>query len=148
MKNWLHFLVLFAFVRLQFVCCCGSVDHVHLESQPYAVQAACCLAQVEHKCKCGHQHAQPNSTYQIELKSACGCQFCNQDDSHLPHLASEHLQILSSQKVRFVAMDVQQSLPIVVVADSVARYSWSSHVCEKCMQNDISILCRFGHLRI
>ena len=148
MKNWLSFLVLASFIRLQFVCCCGSVDHVHTESQPYAVQAACCLAQVEHKCECGHQHTQPNSAGQIEVKSACGCQICNQDNSHLPHLAAEHLRIVSSPKVRFEAMVVQQSLPIVVVADSDARHSWSSHVCEKCMQNDISILCRFGHLRI
>jgi hypothetical protein len=153
-KNWLSFLVLVTFIRLQFVCCCGSIDHVHLESQPCLPHVACCPAESEHKCDCSHHHAKPDSgerigTLQIESKSSCGCQLCDQEHSHVPHLfAAEHLRIVSSPNVTFESLVAQQALPIVAIALSDFRYSRSSSNSGKCMHCEISILCQFGHLRI
>ena len=160
MKNWLHFLVLFAFVRLQFVCCCGSIDHENLESQPSISQTAGCPAEMVSKCKCNHHAksdchaksvglAKPVGTERIELKSACECLFCNQGHSHLPHFfAAEHLRIASSPKVGFESLVERQSLPTLVIATCDCRSASFGSVCDKCGQNGISILCEFGHLRI
>lgn len=148
MKNWLTFLVFVAFIRLQFVCCCGSVEHGNLESQLSVGQAVCCPAEMKCQCESSHHHSKPESTKQSEAKSACGCQSCNQDHSHLPHLAAEHLRIVPSPNVNFASLVVQHWLPFAVVASSNYRHSRSCWLSEKCLYNGISILCKFGHLRI
>ena len=146
MKNWLTFLVLVTFIRLHFVCCCGSIDHGYSESQPCISQAACCPAVV--KCECSHQHSNLESTKPSEAQSACGCQCCNQEHSHLPHLATEHLRIVPSPNVNFASLVVQHLFPIAAVENFDYCHSRSCWLSENCFQNGISILCKFGHLRI
>lgn len=156
MKNWLTFLVLMSFIRLQFVCCCGPIDHGHMESQP-CTSAIACSALVENKCPCDHHTntefsktatARSEASARIESQSMCECQICNQDHSHQPHLfAAEHLKIASSPSLSFESLVAQSSLP-VEVASSDLRCSPRVWVSEKCLHNGISILCEFGRLRI
>ena len=148
MKNWLCILVLVSFIRLQFVCCCGAIDLGYLELPACVSPGKNCPAAVERKCECSHPQARQASTERIEAKTACGCQFCDQDNSHAPHLATEHLKTVSSPKGPFESLVAQQSLPIIVGATADFRHSRSAGVSEKCLYNRISILCQFGHLRI
>ncbi len=145
LKNWLTFLVLVAFIRLQF-CCCGSIDHGNFELLTSASPSVSCPA--EAKCQCSFQHAKPKTEKQAESKSVCGRQLCNHDHSHVPHLATEHVLIVSSPNVNLASLIVQQSLPIAALASSNDSQSRSSGRNEKCLHKGISILCEFGHLRI
>lgn len=149
LKNWLTLLVLVAFIRLQFICCCGAIHHAQFESQPCISQSASFQAEVKQNCGCSHHHtdhAEPTLAKQAE--SACGCQFCDHDHSHLPHLATEHLRIVPSPNVDSASLVTLQSLPIVALSSSDRDHSQTSRPSEKCLHNGISILCKFGHLRI
>lgn len=149
LKNWLTLLVLVAFIRLQFVCCCGSIDHGILESQPSTFsEAACCPTVVKHGCGCKHHETNQNIAKQTETKSACRCTLCNQDHSHTPHLATEHLRAVPSPNVNYASLVVQQAMPAVPVASADHRSSRTFWLSEKSLHCGISILCQFGHLRI
>jgi hypothetical protein len=155
--------VLVAFIRLQFVCCCGSFDHAHFESQPevaqsVAEQSAAAQSSVAQNCECKHHNSPPkvsnqaNSTQanstQADSKAACGCQLCEHDDSHAPHLATEHLRILPTPNVNFASLVEQRSMPLAVTFGSDDGCDWRYQLHEKCLHSGISILCQFGHLRI
>ena len=149
MKNWLSILVLVSFVRLQFVCCCGSIDPGNLASKPCVSQAASCPVEVKHKCECSHHHAKAVNIERIDAKSSCTCQLCNQEHSHVPHLfASEHLQIVSNPNIRFESPVDQQALLSIANPLSDFGYARASWDCVKCLHNGIPILYEFGHLRI
>ncbi len=148
LKNWLSLLVLVAFVRLQFVCCCGSIDHGHFESLPCISQTESNPAEVKSQCTCSHHLSKSKGTERTRANLECGCQLCNHDHSHPPHLATEHLQLVSTPNVNLMSLVVDQSSPIFAVAGSNCGQSQSLLCNEKCLHNSISILCKFGHLRI
>lgn len=171
MRTWLSLIVLVAFIRLQFVCCCGSFDHAHFESQPEVAQSAgeqsageqsaAELSPVAQNCECKHHNSPPSrpelanetdwkqsDSKQADLKAACGCQLCEHDDSHAPHLATEHLRILPTPNVNFASLVEQRSMPFVVTFGSDDGCDWRYQPHKKCLHSGISILCQFGHLRI
>jgi hypothetical protein len=163
-KNWICFLVLASFIRLQFLCCCGPIGHALENESPRNLQAACAPAKIEtgcHKC-CQHavdaepagQNPSSQSPFgetaeQIEADTVCTCQLCNPDDPHQPHLyAAQHLRITSSPKFGVDSLVVNQSHPVTLAAGSLAEEGQLSAAREVSPSHCVSILCQFGHLRI
>lgn len=80
MKNWVCVFVLVAFVRLQFVCCCGSIEHgvTHSTDTNCCVEqcppsGSClpqdqCLPKVDHGCSCQH-HSSRGLTAVINVEA-------------------------------------------------------------------------------
>jgi len=161
LRNWLSLIVLVAFIRLQFVCCCGSFDHALFESQPEVAQSAAALCSVAQNCECKHHNSSPSrpelanendskqrNSKQVDSKAACGCQLCEHDDSHAPHLATDHLRILPTPTLNFASLVELRSMPLTVTCGSDDGCDWRYQLHEKCLHSGISILCQFGHLRI
>jgi len=52
LKDWVSIALLFSFLRLQFVCCCGSVSHfVASDTHAASPTVACCSHKTETNCK-------------------------------------------------------------------------------------------------
>ncbi len=161
MKNWLCILVLVSFIRLQFVCC-GSVEHwethrctCHTSAEPAKVKSVChcCDLEAEQQASSSTDSARPNAVERIEASTACDCQYCTQDHSHLPHLfAARHLlaaqlRSVSSPRENIESLVAQQALPIIAVASSECNLRPRFDRLN-CLYKDVSILCQFGQLRI
>ncbi len=132
MKNWLSLLILVSFIRLQFVCCCGSIEHGMLERSVAVSGDECCQPKGVSRCCCGCDAAEKNA-YQVlessaslsigtrnwpESSPSCECPLCKKGHSHLLHLfTAQHLRIASQAELRLDSLVLKNSLPSDILPD-------------------------------
>ena len=68
MKDWVSIALLFSFLRLQLVCCCGSVGHFDSSNSHEAKPLAVSCAHETEKC-CGHSA----KVKEASQRSSCDC---------------------------------------------------------------------------
>ena len=165
MKNWVCTLLLVSFVRLQFVCCCGTIEHGVASVPVECCADQSCSTPVASPCACKHNAAdgeaasqrhctqvertkqtQPSVVGSIASKSECGCQLCRQG-SHLPHLfVSQHLRIASQQE--FGAWLVVKNAASFTDTTPEPRAAVLATTELVTLDGGVSILCRLGRLLI
>ncbi len=156
MNRWVSYLLLVSIVRLQFVCCCGSIVHLELGYEASAVEehshgdsgashdgSACCSSQQK-------QHS--DSELCLEpCHNGSGCDH-GQDGHHHHHLHVLHAAMMSASPQQSMVKVVLSSLdPFVETTFGVeskplpifSMPSWHVH-----SQYNVSILTLFGQLRI
>ena len=156
MNRWVSYLLLISIVRLQLVCCCGSIahlelgceasvvtEHSHCNSGGHSDSSACCSSQTE---------LPSFSTYCLEpCHQGSGCHHGNEEPYH-HHLHVLHAAMMLSspygsvERVALSALDPLVDMAIGVEFKQTPAMSLSSW--QRQFLNGISILTLFGHLRI
>lgn len=159
-------LLIFSIIRLQFVCCCGSVVPLGMMNEGVRERVECCKANVvcehtdccEHRAERSHQHdgqllAQSDSV-QSESTShdACStnpdyCDCCRDcDHEHQHHLHKLYFaKISTNTKVSLDMLVVSRAIPSLTYHD--ASNSHCVSVTEESFCR-LDILTLLGHLRI
>lgn len=156
MNRWVSYLLLVSIVRLQLVCCCGSIvhldlvdevsavkEHSHCDSRGHSDGSACCSSKTE-------LPSLPTVCFEL-CHHGSGCDHDN-EGSHHHHLHVLHAAIMPSppygsvERVALSALDPLVDMAIGVEFKQTPAMSLSSW--QRQFLNGISILTLFGHLRI
>lgn len=156
MNRWVSYLLLISIVRLQLVCCCGSIVHFELGYEASAVEelSLCDSGAESHSSSCCSNHRELPSVLHIYLEpchDGSGCDHGN-DGPHQHHLHVLHAAIMPSSPQQFIAKIALSSLdPFVdTTIGIVSRQSPVLSFATWHLQlfGNISILALFGQLRI
>ncbi|MEQ1825594.1 MAG: hypothetical protein ABL921_06590 [Pirellula sp.] len=173
MNRWVSYLLLFAFVRLQFICCCGSIVHLETsgEASPVvespvvessvvesSVVESSCAA---HLCGCGHgvpthsESTTPTKRTKSTIPESCATPFCDceSDCDHKHHFQLHVLHAVMLASLSKVAIESQDSSSFVAIGfsnafDRQVQQQQSYYLSNRLWSSAPNILTRFGQLRI
>ncbi len=156
MNRWVTYLLLVAIVRLQFVCCCGSIVHLELGHEALAVEehSHCVSGASSDGSACCSRQPKPQSAPERctePCHNGSGCDHGN-DKPHHHHLHVLYAAMMSTSPQQAMVKVVLSSLdPLVettfgVVSKPLPVFSMASWHLQS--QSNVSILTRFGQLRI
>lgn len=156
MNRWVSYLLLISIVRLQLVCCCGSIAHLelgyeasaitehnHCDSGGHSDSSACCSSQTE---------LPSFSTYCLETcHQGSGCHHGNEEPHH-HHLHVLHAAMMLSSpygSVERVALSALDPFVDVAIGEELKQtIALSLALWPLQFSNNISILRLLGYLRI
>jgi hypothetical protein len=166
MGRWFTYILLLSFIRLQFVCCCGSFLHCNgLNADSAAEQHACCEGEssaCHRMTKDNHEdhdadaaselHACDLASVEVCFHPTLKCNCCTQEDSrrsHRHHLHSlESSLVYLSSKVSPESLVVIFAMPIGHVWDIREPTNLRFLAAHSPLVPRKSILARLGQLRI
>lgn len=156
MNRWVSYLLLVSIVRLQLVCCCGSIVHLELGDEASAVEVHSHCNSREHtdgSACCSNQTELPSvPAFCLEpCHHGSGCDHDN-EGSHHHHLHVLHAAMMPSspygsvERVVLSALDPFVDTAIGVEFEQTTALSLASSHLQ--FLSNINILMLFGHLRI
>ncbi len=164
MNRWVSYLLLISIVRLQFVCCCGSIVHLklgydastveqhsHCDSPVNRHSSNCCSGQSSSR-SAGHKELPSVPDLCVEpCHDGSGCDH-GQDGPHQHHLHVLHAAMMPStpqqsiDRVVLSTLDPFVDTTVVVVSRQSPVLSFATWHLQ--FFSNISILTLFGQLRI
>ena len=156
MNRWVSYLLLISIVRLQFVCCCGSIVHLELGYEASAVEqhSHCDSPANSHGSTCCSDHMELSSVPELCLEpchDGSGCDH-GKDGPHQHHLHVLHAAMMPSSQQQSIDRVVLSSLDpfvdttIAVVSRQSPVLSFATWHLQ--FFSNVSILTLFGQLRI
>ena len=156
MNHWVSYLLLISIVRMQFVCCCGSIVHLELEYEASAVEkhSHCDSHVTSHGSKWCSDHQKLRSVPDLCLEpchDGSGCDH-GQDGPHQHHLHVLHAAMMPSspqQSIdRVVLSPLDPFVDTTIGVESIKSSVLSFATWHLQFFSNISILTLFGQLRI
>ncbi len=156
MNRWVSYLLLISIVRLQCVCCCGSIVHLELGYDTSAVEqhSHCGSPANSHSSSCCSNHKELPSVPDLCLEpchDGSGCDH-GKDGPHQHHLHVLHAAMMPSSpqqsidRVVLSTLDPFVGTTIGVVPNQSRVLSFATWHLQ--FFSNISILTLFGQLRI
>ncbi len=164
MRRWVSFILLLAFIRLQLVCCCGSVG-ICCETASACIQESVRAANVLSTCPCDHDHQvddvsgashQDSDSQDLSDESEMEWEIASQhgnphSQSHCFYLSEKNQSVLAE---RADLKNISQPIAYFVLWSDLGKQGTGKQgkgmllECRCSPKHQPSILDLVGHLRI
>ena len=156
MNRWVSYLLLMSVIRLQLVCCCGSIAHLEVgcEASAVAEHSHCDSDGHSDSSACGSSHTELPIVSEICLEPCHNGSGCNhgKDGPHHHHLHVLHTAMMLSSpyaSVERVALSALDPFVDMAIGEELKQtIALSLALWPLQFLNNISILTLLGYLRI